>query len=91
MLARPRTLWHEGVRDLGALAASLGYGLARRHAYVDGNKRIAFLAAAVFLDINGRELTADQPEVVEMMLAVAAGSMTESELADWFAAHSRPR
>lgn len=91
VLARPRNQWHyEGITELDALAASLGYGLARRP-YVDGNKRIAFVAMAVFLDINGRDLVADESAVVEMMLATAAGSASESDLAIWIRAHSEPR
>lgn len=92
VLARPQNQWHhEGIRDLDALAASLGYGLARRHAYVNGNNRIAFVAMAVFLDINGRDLIADEPAVVEMMLAIAARSASESDLAAWIGAQTKAR
>ncbi|MDQ3553035.1 MAG: type II toxin-antitoxin system death-on-curing family toxin [Chloroflexota bacterium] len=92
VLARPRNQWHyEGITELDALAASLGYGLARRHPYVDGNKRIAFVSMAVFLDINGRDLVADESAVVEMMLAIAAGSASESDLAIWIRTQSEPR
>lgn len=87
-LARPRTLWHYGeVTDLAALAAALGYGLARRHAFADGNKRIGFVAMAVFLDLNGRQLDAKEPDVIATMRAVAAGDLSESALSQWIAQH----
>lgn len=91
-LERPRGLWYyEEVNDFAALAAALGYGLARNHAFADGNKRIAFLAAAVFLDLNGLDLTVEELAVIETMRAVAAGDWSEGNLAEWIAGHvSRP-
>ena len=89
-LARPRHKWAHGERDVAALAAAYGYGLTRSHPYVDGNKRIAFLAMYVFLGLNGRELEVPAPEVVAEMLAVADGRCTESQLADWVGAYTRP-
>jgi len=88
-LERPRWLWHyEQVTDLATLAAALGYGLARRHPFTDGNKRIAFVAMAIFLDLSGRELVAEEPDVIETMRAVAAGGWSESDLREWVARHS---
>jgi death-on-curing protein len=87
-LARARNLWeYQNERDLAALAAAYGYGLTRGHGYVDGNKRIGFVAMAVFLDINGWTLEAPEPEVVRVMLAVASGELAEPELADWVREH----
>lgn len=83
-LARPRNLWaYDGVTDVATLAAAYGYGLARMHGYVDGNKRIGFVAMAVFLDINRWSLYAPEPEVVQVMLAVASGELAETDFAAW--------
>lgn len=87
-LARPRNHWvHQDERNLAVLAAAYGFGLTRDHGYVDGNKRVGFVAMAVFLDINGWNLEAPEPEVVQMMLAVASGALAESELAAWVRGH----
>jgi len=62
-------------------------GLATSHAYRDGNKRIAFLAMAVFLELNGYRLEAPEPEVVQVMVGVAAKRVAEPELAEWLRRH----
>jgi death-on-curing protein len=79
----------DAVRDLASLAAAYGFGIARNHAFVDGNKRAAFLAIGVFLEINGRRLVAGQVEAVQTILALAAGTLDERQLADWIRANSR--
>ncbi len=87
-LAKPRNQWlYAGDSDLASLAASYGYGLTRGHGYVDGNKRAGFVAMAVFLDLNGWRLEAPETDVVRVMLAVAGGEMSESELAAWVRGH----
>jgi death on curing protein len=87
-LARPQNLLaYEGVQDLARLAASYAFGLAENHAFVDGNKRIAFIAAATFLRINNHRLVADQSEAALIMFSVASSAFTESELADWIRNH----
>lgn len=87
-LSRPRNKWaYEPESDLAALAAAYGYGLARNHGYLDGNKRIGFMALYVFLGLNGWEIEAPEPEVVVLMLEVADGSRSENELARWIRAH----
>ena len=88
-LARPRNRWaYQDPADLAALAATYGYGLARNHGYLDGNKRVGFVAMAIFLDLNGWILSAPEPEVVRVMVAVAAGELSESDLAAWISTHS---
>jgi death on curing protein len=83
-LARPQQKWNYGEeRDLAVLAAAYAFGLARNHPYRDGNKRIAFLAMVTFLGINDRDLIADDADVVTTMLALAAGSLSETKLAVW--------
>jgi death on curing protein len=84
VLARPRQKWHYAVAvDLATLAAAYAYGLATSHAFNDGNKRIAFLTAVVFLDLNGHELEAAESEVVQAMTALAAGTLSEAHLTKW--------
>ena len=87
-LARPRQAFAYGsAPDIAALAASYGYGIARNHPYHDGNKRIAFVAMAVFAELNGFELEAAESDVVDMMLRLAAGELDEDQLAHWLRAH----
>lgn len=88
-LARPlNKLAYEPESDLASLAAAYGYGLATNHAYVDGNKRVAFMAMYVFLGLNGQEVEASQHEVIELMLAVAGGRLEETGLARWIREHT---
>ena len=84
-LARPRQK-HAYARDadLADLAAAYAFGLARGHAYADGNKRIAFIVAEVFLELNGFDVERTDAEVVETMVRVAEGKLTEEALARWF-------
>lgn len=65
------------------LAASIGWGIANNHAFVDGNKRTAFVVMAVFLQINGIVLTASEVDVVNIMLAVASSQISPEQLSDW--------
>ncbi|MBE2235050.1 MAG: type II toxin-antitoxin system death-on-curing family toxin [Anaerolinea sp.] len=87
-LARPRNQWaYDDVTDIAALAAAYGFGLTSGHGYVDGNKRVGFVAMAVFLDLNGWSLDAPEPEVVRIMLAVASGGLGEAGLTAWIRRH----
>ncbi len=88
-LARPlqRRAYHADA-DLAELAAAYGHGLATGHPFHDGNKRITFVTMAVFLELNGVELKADEPEVVTVMLALAAGEISEGQLAGWVRART---
>lgn len=91
-LARPQHRWAYGRRvDLTDLAATCGFGLARNHPYRDGNKRVAFLVMLVFLGLNGYDLEAPEPEVVTVMLTVAAGDLSEAALAKWLRVHLVPQ
>lgn len=83
-LARPKHLYtYHPDASLYELAASLGWGLVKNHPFVDGNKRTAFVVMAVFLKVNGVDLRVPETEVVTTMLALADGSMSESELVVW--------
>lgn len=90
-LARPLHAAHYGAPDLAELAAIYGLSLAKNHPFVDGNKRVAFLAIGLFLAINGYRLTANQVDATRTMLGVAAGDVDEAALALWIRAHTKPR
>ena len=90
-LVRPRNLLAHGDPDFAALAAAYGFGLAKNHPFVDGNKRAAFLSIGLFLAINGLRLVATQADATLTMLAVAAGEIDEAALGDWIRRNSRPR
>ncbi|QTR47674.1 type II toxin-antitoxin system death-on-curing family toxin [Thiothrix litoralis] len=84
-LARPRQrLTYEPDSTLFELAASYSFGIAKNHPFIDGNKRVALAVGAVFLELNGFELDAPEPEAVIMFEQLAAGNIAEAELADWF-------
>ena len=90
-LARPRNIATYGTPDSADLVAAYAVGIARNHAFVDGNKRTAIIVAAgAFLPMNGYEITATNEEVVTVMLAVADGSISEQNLAAWFREWMRP-
>ena len=90
-LARPLNLAAYGEPDVTELAASYGVGLAKNHAFVDGNKRVAFLAVGLFLALNGQRLVATQVEATLAMLDVAAGTLNEAAFARWLRSHVQPR
>ncbi len=90
-LARPLNPAAYGEPDLAALAASYGLGLAKNHAFVDGNKRAAFLSVGLFLALNGQRLKAQQADAVLTMLAVASGTLDEAGFADWIRSHAQLR
>jgi death-on-curing protein len=90
-LARPLNLLAYGSPDYAELAAAYGVGLAKNHPFIDGNKRIAFIAAALFLGLNGYRLIASQVEAADTMLAVAAGEVDEATFAEWIRRHSEKR
>ena len=90
-LTRPQNLAAYGNPDHAALAASYGLGLAKNHAFVDGNKRAALLATDLFLYLNGWRLTASQADTTLAMLSLAAGELSEDAFAAWLRAHSVPR
>ena len=91
-LLRPQNRWnYETDTDLAAIAAAYGFGLARNHAFIDGNKRVAFQVMYVFLGLNGHRIVATEPEVVTLMMGVAAGTVGEVTLAGWLRNHTQSR
>ena len=89
-LARPQNLAVYGEPDAAALAAAYAYGLAKNHAFVDGNKRTALITLEYFLDLNGFVLTADDAQCVLVILSIASGAFTEDTLADWIRKNMKP-
>lgn len=90
-LDRPRNLAAYGTPDHADLAAAYAYGIARNHALVDGNKRTAFVAAELFLALNGWELAAEDTDCVLTMLALAAGELDEDAVATWIRTRAQRR
>ena len=88
-LARPINKFAYGETDFAALAAAYGFGIAKNHPFVDGNKRTALASTIVFLGLNQLELDAPQEAATAIVLSLAAGETTEEILARWVAAHSR--
>lgn len=82
-LARPQNLAAYGEPDVAGLAAAYAFGIAKNHAFVDGNKRTALVALELFLELNGFRLVADDAQCVLAILSVAAGSFSEEDLAEW--------
>jgi death-on-curing protein len=83
-VARPRNLAAYGEPDAAALAAAYAFGIARNHPFVDGNKRTAAVISETFLVLNGYQLEASDAEIVVTFLALAAGELSEVDLAAWF-------
>lgn len=86
-LARPLNQWAYGEDDLCALAAAYAFGIARNHPFADGNKRTAWVVARLFMRKNGLDLRYGEREAIAIVLALAAGELSEAELADWFRTH----
>jgi death-on-curing protein len=84
-LGRPRHLHAYGNPTVYELAAAYAFGLVKNHPFLDGNKRIGFMAAYIFLGINGLTFAATEEEVVEQTLALAAGAIGEEEHGQWLA------
>jgi len=83
-LARPQQKWAYAEKpDLATLAAAYVFGLVKNHGYVDGNKRVAFMAAYVFLGSNGYDIELDEADVAATIERAAAGRVTEAALAEW--------
>ena len=90
-LGRPQHLAAYGQPDAAALAAAYGWGISRNRPFIDGNQRTGFVAAELFLRLNGHELAASDGDCVVTMLSVAAGELSEDDFAAWLRRHSTPR
>jgi len=81
---------YESDTDVFQVAASYAYSLAKRHPFVDGNKRTAFAVALLFLELNGRKVIASMDDRYDRMYALAAGTLSETEFAEWLRANTAP-
>ena len=91
-LARPLNLHaYDGMTEICRLAAAYAFGIARNHAFMDGNKRAALAAGGVFLKLNGLNLVAPQPVATAAMLDLAAGDLPEEGFSAWLRDSTRPR
>ena len=89
-LARPQNRFlYSRESDLSELAASYGFGIAKNHPFIDGNKRAAFHSVGLFLSINGHQLIADQLDAIQTMLNLAAGNLNEEQFAAWIRANTK--
>ena len=84
-LERPVNKWRYERASLTELAAAYAFGLAKNHAFVDGNKRIAFMTMMIFLRKNGIHFAPDQAQATKVILALASGEVSEQSLARWIA------
>lgn len=89
-LAAPRNRFGYGERDVFALAAAYAFALVRNHPFVDGNKRVAFTAAGVFLELNGQRLIAAEAEAAVAVVALITGDLDAPAFAEWLRVSSEP-
>lgn len=87
-LNRPVNLAAYGTPTVFDLAAAYAFGIAKNHPFIDGNKRTAFVAAAVFLELNGHSLNAGEADAVLAVLGLASGTMEETAFAEWLKTNS---
>jgi death-on-curing protein len=78
---------YQGINDPARLAAAYAFGITRNHPFFDGNKRAAFAAIGLFLGKNGFRFTAQQNDATQVLTALAAGTLSEEELAKWIQQH----
>lgn len=91
-LARPRNLFaYRPEADISELAAAYGFGLIKNHPFVDGNKRIAFIATDLFLHLNGQNLMAEQIDQIRTMLRLASSEISEEDFAKWVREYTKKR
>lgn len=86
-LVRPVNRWVHGEDDHVALAAAYAFGVARNHPFADGNKRTAWVLARLFLAVNKQRLEFNSIQATQMVIALAAGELSEEELSFWFREH----
>ena len=88
-LNKPKNLYPYSNEEPGLveLAASYAFGIARNHPFIDGNKRTAFVVCRLFLKLNGKNLMASQEEKYNIFMKLAAGNLSEQELASWITCH----
>ena len=90
-LARPANLAHYGTPDAADLAAAYAFGLARNHGFADGNKRVAWVTARLFLADNGYAIEFEALDAIRVIEDVARAALSEGDLAAWFRQRLKPR
>src|SRR5687767_190632 len=90
-MARPRNRAAHAKSSVFELAAAYAFGIARNQPFLDGNKRTALVCAFAFLEVNGHEVNAPEPDAVLTFLALAEGKLSEDSLAAWLKRHSVKR
>jgi death-on-curing protein len=88
-LARPKQLFAYSKPTIAEMAAAGAFGIVKNHPFLDGNKRTGFMLGAGFLERNGFEFSASEPDVVLSTLALAAGKMSESDYSVWLNKNSK--
>jgi death-on-curing protein len=89
-MMRPQMKFDYGSDDIAVLAAAYGYGIARNHPFLDGNKRTALVVMETFLALNGLQFSSDNLVLAALVLELAAGEITEDELAEWIRQDLQP-
>jgi death-on-curing protein len=89
-MARPRNQFSYYEASIARLSASYAFGISRNHPFLDGNKRTSLVVAELFLQLNGLDLSTMDAECVTTFLQLAAGELTEDQLAQWIAGHTAP-
>lgn len=90
-LAKPYNVFaYADAPNIFQLAASCAFGIARNHAFIDGNKRTALVVSLTLLDLNGWDITSSKEEMYFTFLHLAEGVISEAELAEWFRSHAVP-
>lgn len=79
--------YSESLPDVASLAAAYAYGIVKNHPFVDGNKRTAYVVMRTFLKLNGYDIQASSEEKYQIWIALAAGTLSEEELAEWIRKH----
>jgi death on curing protein len=88
-LGKPHNLFAYGKPSLFDLAASYAFGLVKNHPFIDGNKRVGFVVALLFLELNGYRFQATEVDAAMRTLALAAGEMKEAAYSEWLKANSK--
>jgi len=91
-LAKPQNVFaYEDGADMSRLAASYAFGIARNHAFIDGNKRTALVVSITFLENNGWDFNASEEDAYSTFLHLAEGSLSEKDLTSWFRTYAQQR
>lgn len=88
-LGKPQNFFAYGKPSLFDLAASYAFGLVKNHPFIDGNKRVGFVVAVLFLELNGYKFQATEVDAALRTLSLAAGEMKEAAYSEWLKANSR--